>query len=628
MKRKTTLLIAMFAIMSVTAEDVVLPKNVRAILPEGVKMSVTYLAENVVSRTREAKPMIVSQNHLYFAAVDADNGEELWVSDGTPEGTHIVADINSGVEGSNPCWLTSSGDKVFFSANDGVHGDELWVTDGTTEGTHLVYDIYEGAIASAPQAITAFGNKVLFFAMDEESEWDPVRKDGDEKWLWISDGTQEGTERIGDTPTKLDFDGTRGCIVIVNGKGVFPGFSKEYNETIWVTDGTAEGTKPLLNINPRTATDGVFDTEASSIDHLVAVDGRIAAFRATAVKEVVGGDIDWGVEMWITDGTTEGTKQIGFPINKLEKDGQYASCDFRQTYPIGDHLYFRANNGNKAVNGAEPWVWYIDQKIEEGVNPRMIQDCAHIKNVMYYNCHPSCFYEYKDYMYMAGNFTYDVDEKNEETGEIEHKQWDSSYHNLCRGKISEIEAGPDEYEKPIEGEYLWTGFSIYPSKQPFVHKFCTVNDTLFFVCRDDDTNYELWKLDSREPGSAEFDKPVKVLDLPGDGQICYTTNLKEQLYFVSATQNQLYQYEMYDVVIPEGVTNLTIAEVQIMPNPVYDILMVKAEGVSQINLTDLMGKTLKSTNGNEMNVADIPEGVYLVNVYHKGGNTVEKVIIR
>lgn len=526
------------------ADDVVLPGNVSTLLPEGVEANVTYLAENIISRTREAKPMICTGRALYFAASDATHGEELWVSDGTPAGTHMVADIAAGAAGSNPQWLTAIDDRVYFSASDGVHGDELWVTDGTPAGTRLVKDIYEGATGSAPRALTALGNKLLFFAMDEESEWEPVIAGTmDEKWLWVSDGTEDGTERIANTPTKLDMDGTRGCIVVANGKGIFPGFDRTNNETIWATDGTAAGTAPLVNINPRReeASGGVFDTEAAAIDHLVAVDGRMAAFRAMTVKEVTNDNLDWGVEMWITDGTPAGTRQIGFPINKVEKDGAMSSSDFRQTYPIGDHLYFRANNGNKAVNGAEPWVWYIDQPIEEGVNPRLIQDLAHNKNVLYYNSHPSCFYEYKDYLYLAANFTYNIVVSPDSI-----RSWDASYHTLCRGLISGIE-DPDSYDnKPIEGEYLWTNFEIFPKGQPFTHKFCTVNDTLFFVCRDEATNYELWKLDSRVPGSAEFDKPVKVMDLPGDGQICYTTNMREQLYFLSATTKQLYKYSMPD----------------------------------------------------------------------------------
>lgn len=586
MKKIFISLAALAMSVGVFADDVVLPSNVRPLLPEGVQASLTYLDENVCSRTREAKPMVKCARNLFFAAVDETNGEELWISDGTPEGTKMLKDINPGKLGSNPQWLTPVANKyVFFSADDGVNGEELWMTDGTEEGTKLVKDIYEGSTGSAPQAITAFGNKVLFFAMDEESEWSPVIDvKTAEKWLWISDGTEEGSERIGDTPTKLDFDGTRGSIVVVNGKGVFPGYDPKNNETIWATDGTKEGTAPLCNINPRRDTTAatVFETEAASIDHLVAVDGRMAAFRAAAVPEVTGDDIDWGVEMWITDGTPAGTKQLGFPINKLEKDGKYATCDFRQTYPIGDHLYFRANNGNKAVNGAEPYVWYIDEPIKEGTNPRMIQDCAHNKNVMYYNCHPSCFYEYKDYMYMAGNFTYDIEEFNADSGKVVKRMWDSSYHTLCRGKIADIHSAA---ENPIQGEYMWTGFEIYPGGQPFTHKFCTVNDTCFFVCRDDASNYELYKLDSKTAGSAEFDKPVKVLDLPGDGQICYPIQMKQQLYFMSATQHQLYQYVMDNVIVPidpeddptSGVANVETEQINVIKKyvPNYGIVIIR-----------------------------------------------------
>ncbi len=49
--------------------------------------------------------------------------------------------IRPGAEGSWPRELTTVGDLVFFSAHDGIHGRELWVTDGTVDGTHLVKDI-------------------------------------------------------------------------------------------------------------------------------------------------------------------------------------------------------------------------------------------------------------------------------------------------------------------------------------------------------------------------------------------------------------------------------------------------------------------------------------------------------
>ncbi len=46
-----------------------------------------------------------------------------------------------GDQGSWPRQLTRAGNRIFFTADDGVHGEELWVTDGTAEGTHLVKDI-------------------------------------------------------------------------------------------------------------------------------------------------------------------------------------------------------------------------------------------------------------------------------------------------------------------------------------------------------------------------------------------------------------------------------------------------------------------------------------------------------
>ena len=109
---------------------------------------------------------------LYFGANDGINGDELWVTDGTAAGTQLVADINPGNSGynsasSSPRNLTEFNDKLYFIANDGINGDELWKTDGTAEGTQLVVDFIPGSDSddSSPSDLTVLGDE-LFFSVD------------------------------------------------------------------------------------------------------------------------------------------------------------------------------------------------------------------------------------------------------------------------------------------------------------------------------------------------------------------------------------------------------------------------------------------------------------------------------
>ena len=129
---------------------------------------------------------------LYFGADDGENGRELWVSDGTTEGTRLVADISSGY--SYPRYLTELNGRLYFTADDGENGRELWVSDGTAEGTQLVADINPGNSdggypnSSNPEYLTAFEGKLYFNADDGENG----------RELWVSDGTTEGTQLLED----------------------------------------------------------------------------------------------------------------------------------------------------------------------------------------------------------------------------------------------------------------------------------------------------------------------------------------------------------------------------------------------------------------------------------------------
>ena len=74
---------------------------------------------------------------------------ELWISDGTADGSQILKDIDPNGN-SHATGLREMNGKVYFFANDGTHGTELWETDGTAEGTVMLKDISNATRSSDP----------------------------------------------------------------------------------------------------------------------------------------------------------------------------------------------------------------------------------------------------------------------------------------------------------------------------------------------------------------------------------------------------------------------------------------------------------------------------------------------
>ncbi len=188
----------------------------------------------------------------------ADNGEtgnELWVTDGTTGGTNLVADINPGANGSNPNSLVQLDDQLYFIADNGETGNELWVTDGTANGTSLLKDINPGIDSSDPADLIEFDGKLYFSADDGEN--------GNE--LWVTDGTPEETNLL------LD---------------VSPGTSRV-----------------LYASNPNE----VFNNNSSPRD-FVEFNGKLYFIADNRYQE--DGREIYSIELWETDGTTNGTSLV------------------------------------------------------------------------------------------------------------------------------------------------------------------------------------------------------------------------------------------------------------------------------------------------------------------------------
>ncbi len=100
---------------------------------------------------------------LFQAKGGNGKGTELWSFSLSTGNVSLVKDINNGAGDSNPADLVEYNDKVYFSANGGNKGTELWVTDGTTEGTELFRDLNENG-SSNPSDFYVFEDQLYFSA--------------------------------------------------------------------------------------------------------------------------------------------------------------------------------------------------------------------------------------------------------------------------------------------------------------------------------------------------------------------------------------------------------------------------------------------------------------------------------
>lgn len=265
---------------------------------------------------------------VYFVGNAPFIPEELWATDGTEEGTYLVKDIKPN-SSSSPKNLMAYNDKLYFWADDGVYGHELWTSDGTETGTFMVKDInpYHGSMTHSEyfdEHPPVIYNDLIYFTVD----------DGYGLKLWVSDGTEVGTH--------VFYNVNANELTIYNDKLYFSG-KIGANEGLWVTDGTLTGTYMIMGFN-----DGVQD--------LFVCNGSLYFYASYS-------------ELWVTDGTEEATHMVK-DINSTSINGQ--SYWYPQQRPMGyvrpfmaeldGKLYFTANDG---IHGPELWV---TDGTEEGTN--------------------------------------------------------------------------------------------------------------------------------------------------------------------------------------------------------------------------------------------------------------------
>ncbi|PIE03148.1 MAG: hypothetical protein CSA81_03185 [Acidobacteria bacterium] len=314
---------------------------------------------------RSSSVYVIDQNRVFFVADgkvgESWTGSELWVTDGTPEGTRLVKDIASGSDGSqigemilmndivyftterydgNKLWrsdgtsigtyrlvpsnfglrdfknLTVMNNTLFFAAADYSHGVELWKSDGTYEGTVLVKDIYPGQNGGLKTNIAPlpFQSHLFFLAYEPDSGLA----------IWKTDGTSEGTHFVVDVGVSKGFYSSNECLYFS-----YEEYGLHDYQQLYRSDGSSEGTVELPNVKLYRNSDMFYFNQ--SLVFCGDYNGQAGLYRLSndSVEPVLLYNTSWGLsdfqtigsqflfeywkdnesksELFLSDGTPEGT---------------------------------------------------------------------------------------------------------------------------------------------------------------------------------------------------------------------------------------------------------------------------------------------------------------------------------
>ncbi|MDR2926654.1 MAG: T9SS type A sorting domain-containing protein [Cytophagaceae bacterium] len=626
--KKSTFLIAVALLLATGGAMAQLDPNAGgtlvSLMPAGVKPVITGdrkgdSQKNLVIAGNESKGY-----KAFFAATDAEHGEELWVTDGTSAGTHMVKDINPGAVSSDVAWMKRFNDKVVFAANDGSAGNELWISDGTEEGTSMVKDIHDSG-SSDPQAFYQVNEeKFIFRAMDYDSE---STYDTPQWWLWVSDGTSDGTEMIYECDTRFPgndnyiwYPQTYWCRVE---REVY--FKADYadkseggtGEELWVTDGTTAGTRLVKDINTEEETDGVLGTRSSNVGRMINFENKKVVFRATTVEH--------GGEPWASDGTEAGTYEIYNNRTGLNAEGREDGSEFGDVGYYKGHIYSRTSrdpNNDHELGKTNTQQGNFDYfQVNRNVfDPNATND---------HNAFPDWGVVFDGvYMFCA------------QSGP-KAALFDPETGFNCGGELHYT-----------DGNTVTMQSNFGPTTQSnWVKELTVVSGSLYWwneAGNPIENRTKLIRINNKE----QF--PQRVTNISPDGDNVHTLrNLGGKLLFVTgaitADVVNLYCYEYRkenynpetdkdDLEInyePFGtdniVTNTFAKNIAIYPNPAADNFSFAVEGkVTGVKIFDMSGRLAKADAepvNNTVNVNTLTKGIYNVVITTNNGNYMSKLVV-
>jgi ELWxxDGT repeat protein len=267
-----------------------------------------------------------AQGLLYFDNEDPTNGHEVWTSDGSVSGTHILKNITpdspTATKGSEPSDFVGFNGLLYFAANDGNENRQLWKSDGSSVGTREFANLAGGALDSNPTDLFVAAGHLYFFAIDGSGAYE----------LWNTDGTSAGTAALGAVsprPVPFRLPGCDSKGVAVGSSIFFAGYDAASGVQLWKTDGTASGTQRVSNVSGASQ-------NSFAVCYLTAFAGHIY---------FSGGDASngFGRELWTSDGTATGTVRV----TDVNPGALSSTPEFLQVF--AGRIYFGADDGSHGV---------------------------------------------------------------------------------------------------------------------------------------------------------------------------------------------------------------------------------------------------------------------------------------
>ncbi|RMH15220.1 MAG: hypothetical protein D6696_21295 [Acidobacteria bacterium] len=343
-------------------------------------------------------------------------------SDGTREGTRVVID---GVRGYDQVDVARVGDRLAIVPNSFNRGrfGQLWLSDGSTEGSVTVPSLWH--VRSPP---LSFGSKALFVGAGFTSLYPQ---------LWRTDGTLEGTVPLALPGDKWSF---LSPLVEIGGKAVFVADDGVHGPELWRSDGTVAGTKRLT----------AFTSELGPVE----LQGYW--LEMTRIGDLVYFAADDGIsgfELWRTDGTVDGTRQVFDLCPGPCDSGFRADPDF--IVPFGERLIVSAND---LMRGREVWA------IEDG-EATLIAD----------TCPGECSGALAPFRRLGDAIVY------------------SAFFGLDEGyKLMRLDGTPEGTTPITDGSLL----------EVTTYSSIVLGDRLLFAGRDALYGWELWSTDGTSEGTA------------------------------------------------------------------------------------------------------------------------------